>query len=160
MIAISRLFKSYWRGGVELPVICGVDLRVAAGEFIAIMGPSGSGKSTLLNIIGCLDSLDQGHYLLNDERVEGCSAEVLAALRARYLGFVFQSFNLISARSALENVALPLLYQGVARSLRRQWALDALERVGLADRASHLPNQLSGGQQQRVAIARALVNRP
>jgi putative ABC transport system ATP-binding protein len=160
VIATSRLTKSYWRGGSELPVIRGVDLRVNAGEFLAIMGPSGSGKSTLLNIIGCLDSLDQGSYELNGERVEGANTDALASLRARYLGFIFQSFNLIAARTALENVALPLLYQGVARTKRRERALEALQRVDLADRASHLPNQLSGGQQQRVAIARALVNRP
>jgi putative ABC transport system ATP-binding protein len=160
MIAISRLCKSYWRGGTELPVIRGIDLRVEAGEFVAIMGPSGSGKSTLLNIIGCLDTLDRGSYRLNDEWVDGADSDVLAGFRARYLGFVFQSFNLIATRNALENVALPLLYQGVARSERRGRALQALQRVDLADRANHLPNQLSGGQQQRVAIARALVNRP
>jgi putative ABC transport system ATP-binding protein len=160
MIEITRLFKSYWRDGTELPVIRGVDLRAEAGEFVAIMGPSGSGKSTLLNIIGCLDSLDRGRYRLNDEKVEGESADRLASLRARYIGFVFQSFNLIATRCALENVALPLLYQGVARPERRQRALEVLQRVGLADRAGYLPNQLSGGQQQRVAIARALINRP
>jgi putative ABC transport system ATP-binding protein len=160
VITISGLTKSYWRGGVELPVIRGVDLQVNAGEFIAIMGPSGSGKSTLLNIIGCLDSPDQGSYRLNGEQVDGADTDGLAGFRARYLGFVFQSFNLIAARSALENVALPLLYQGVARAERRKRALQALRRVDLADRASHRPNQLSGGQQQRVAIARALVNRP
>ena len=160
MIAISRLTKSYWRGGTELPVIRGVDLRVGSGEFLAIMGPSGSGKSTLLNIIGCLDSLDGGRYELNGERVDGADMDLLASIRARYLGFIFQSFNLIAARSALENVALPLLYQGVSRSERRRRALQALRRVDLDDRAHHLPSQLSGGQQQRVAIARALVNRP
>lgn len=160
MIAISQLSKSYWRGGSELPVIRGVDLLVESGEFLAIMGPSGSGKSTLLNIIGCLDSLDGGSYQLNGERVDGADTDLLASFRARYLGFIFQSFNLIAARSALENVALPLLYQGVARAERRQRAIEALQRVDLADRANHLPNQLSGGQQQRVAIARALVNRP
>jgi putative ABC transport system ATP-binding protein len=160
MIDISRLFKSYWRDGTELPVIRGIDLRVEAGEFVAIMGPSGSGKSTLLNIIGCLDSLDRGRYRLNGEKVEAETADRLAWLRARYIGFVFQSFNLIASRCALENVALPLLYQGVARPARRERALEVLRRVGLSDRAGYLPNQLSGGQQQRVAIARALVNRP
>ena len=124
------------------------------------MGPSGSGKSTLLNIIGCLDTLDRGSYRLDGEPVDAADADALAGLRARYLGFVFQSFNLIASRSALENVALPLLYQGVSRAERRSRALQALQRVDLDDRADHLPNQLSGGQQQRVAIARALVNRP
>ncbi|MGD8909754.1 MAG: ABC transporter ATP-binding protein [Chromatiales bacterium] len=160
MILISQLFKSYWQRERELPVIRGVDLEIGAGEFVAIMGPSGSGKSTLLNIIGCLDSLERGHYRLDQEQVEGSSTDRLAELRARYIGFVFQSFNLIAPRSALENVALPLLYQGVARRLRRQRAEQALRRVGLQDWANHLPSQLSGGQQQRVAIARALVNRP
>jgi putative ABC transport system ATP-binding protein len=160
MIHISQLCKSYWQREKELPVIRGVDLEVGAGEFVTIMGPSGSGKSTLLNIIGCLDSLDRGRYRLDQEQVEGASTDRLAVLRARYIGFVFQSFNLIATRSALENVALPLLYQGVARRLRRQRAEQALQRVGLQDWANHLPSQLSGGQQQRVAIARALVNRP
>jgi putative ABC transport system ATP-binding protein len=160
VIVISRLSKSYWRGKVELPVIRGVDLSIADGEFVAIMGPSGSGKSTLLNIIGCLDTLDRGGYRLNEEKVEGADTDRLACLRARYIGFIFQSFNLIAARSALENVALPLLYQGVARPCRRQRALEVLQRVDMADRANHLPSQLSGGQQQRVAIARALVGKP
>ena len=160
MIAISGLSKSYWRGGAELPVIRNVELEIEAGEFVAIMGPSGSGKSTLLNIIGCLDTHDRGSYRLDGEEVSGGDTDALARIRARYLGFVFQSFNLIASRTALENVALPLLYQGVARSQRRERALQALRRVDLDDRADHLPNQLSGGQQQRVAIARALVNRP
>ena len=160
MIAISGLSKSYWRGRVELPVIRDVELKIGAGEFVAIMGPSGSGKSTLLNIIGCLDTLDRGSYRLDGEQVSGMETDALARIRARYLGFVFQSFYLIASRSALENVALPLLYQGVSRSGRRSRALQALRRVDLDDRADHLPNQLSGGQQQRVAIARALVNRP
>ena len=160
MISIRQLYKSYWRAGRELPVIRGVDLQVSAGEFVAIMGPSGSGKSTLLNLIGCLDSADRGRYRLQDERVDQSNADRLAALRARYIGFVFQSFNLIGTKNALENVALPLLYQGVARARRQERAMAALEHVGLAAWAAHLPNQLSGGQQQRVAIARALVNRP
>lgn len=160
MIAISGLSKSYWRGGAELPVIRNVELEIEAGEFVAIMGPSGSGKSTLLNIIGCLDTHDRGSYRLDGEEVSGGDTDALARIRARYLGFVFQSFNLIASRTALENVALPLLYQGVARSQRRERALQALRRVDLDDRADHLPNQLSGGQQQRVAIARALVNSP
>ncbi|MES9924945.1 MAG: ABC transporter ATP-binding protein [Candidatus Thiodiazotropha endolucinida] len=160
MIEIQGLSKSYWRGGVELAVIRGVDLHVARGEFIAIMGPSGSGKSTLLNIIGCLDVADRGLYRLSGETVDHAIAHRLARLRALYIGFIFQSFNLITTRNALENVALPLLYQGVSGSERRQRAMSALDHVGMADRASHLPSELSGGQQQRVAIARALVNRP
>ncbi|MES9946807.1 MAG: ABC transporter ATP-binding protein [Candidatus Thiodiazotropha sp.] len=160
MIDIRGLCKSYWRAGVELAVVRDVDLAVARGEFVAIMGPSGSGKSTLLNIIGCLDVADRGHYTLSGEAVDHAIPHRLARLRARYIGFIFQSFNLIPTRTALENVALPLLYQGVTGIDREQRAMSALEHVGMADRASHLPNQLSGGQQQRVAIARALVNRP
>ncbi|MEW8029967.1 MAG: ABC transporter ATP-binding protein [Candidatus Thiodiazotropha sp.] len=160
MIEIRGISKSYWRAGVELAVIRGVELHVARGEFVAIMGPSGSGKSTLLNIIGCLDVADHGHYRLSGETVDHSIPHRLARLRARYIGFIFQSFNLIPTRSALENVALPLLYQGVSGSARRQRAMAVLDHVGMSDRASHLPSQLSGGQQQRVAIARALVNRP
>jgi putative ABC transport system ATP-binding protein len=160
MIQMEGIYKSYWRGGVELPVLQGIDLTVAAGEFVAIMGPSGSGKSTLLNIIGCLDLADRGIYRLHGGLVLHDQPSRLAGLRTRYLGFVFQSFNLIANRNALENVALPLLYQGVAGGIRKNRALQALQRVGLEERADHLPNQLSGGQQQRVAIARALVNQP
>ncbi|MCU7812774.1 MAG: ABC transporter ATP-binding protein [Candidatus Thiodiazotropha sp. (ex Notomyrtea botanica)] len=160
MIQIEGLYKSYWRSGVELTVIRGVDLVVAAGEFVAIMGPSGSGKSTLLNIIGCLDIADQGHYQLSGESVDHSIPHKLAELRARYIGFIFQSFNLIPTRTSLDNVALPLLYQGLSRSVRISRALNTLQRVGLADRSTHLPSELSGGQQQRVAIARALVNQP
>ncbi|MES9931158.1 MAG: ABC transporter ATP-binding protein [Candidatus Thiodiazotropha sp. 6PDIVS] len=160
MIKLSGMYKSYWRSGVELPVIRGIDLTVSQGEFVAIMGPSGSGKSTLLNIIGCLDLADHGEYRLNNETVSKEQFTKLAGLRSRYIGFVFQSFNLIANRRALDNVALPLLYQGIERTERLHQALQALHKVGMADRAEHLPNQLSGGQQQRVAIARALVNRP
>ncbi|MCG8485832.1 MAG: ABC transporter ATP-binding protein [Chromatiales bacterium] len=160
MIQMQAIHKSYWRGGVELPVIRGIDLNIAAGEFVAIMGPSGSGKSTLMNIIGCLDLADRGEYRLNGEPVSGAQFSRLATLRAQTIGFVFQSFNLIANRSALENVALPLLYQGIARAERERLATQALQRVAMMDRALHQPNQLSGGQQQRVAIARALVNRP
>ncbi|MCG7869167.1 MAG: macrolide ABC transporter ATP-binding protein [gamma proteobacterium symbiont of Stewartia floridana] len=160
MIQMQGVHKSYWRGGTELPVIRGIDLNISAGEFVAIMGPSGSGKSTLMNIIGCLDLADRGDYRLDGERVSGAPFSRLAELRGQTIGFVFQSFNLIANRSALENVALPLLYQGVAREERISLATQALQRVAMLDRASHQPNQLSGGQQQRVAIARALVNRP
>ncbi|MCU7930536.1 MAG: ABC transporter ATP-binding protein [Candidatus Thiodiazotropha sp. (ex Codakia rugifera)] len=160
MIQIEGLCKSYWRSGIELAVIRDVDLVVSDGEFIAIMGPSGSGKSTLLNIIGCLDIADRGYYRLDGQMVDPGIPHHLARLRARYIGFVFQSFNLIPTRSALDNVALPLLYQGMSRSARNSRARNALQRVGVADRSAHLPSQLSGGQQQRVAIARALVNQP
>jgi putative ABC transport system ATP-binding protein len=160
MIQMHAIHKSYWRGGVELPVIQGIDLCISAGEFVAIMGPSGSGKSTLLNIIGCLDLADRGDYWLNGVKVSSTQYNHLAVFRAQTIGFVFQSFNLIANRSALDNVALPLLYQGVARETRYRLAAQALQRVGMIDRVSYQPNQLSGGQQQRVAIARALVNRP
>lgn len=160
MIQIEGLCKSYWRSGIELAVIHDIDLAVSEGEFIAIMGPSGSGKSTLLNIIGCLDIADRGHYQLDGQTVDPGIPHHLARLRTRYIGFVFQSFNLIPTRSALDNVALPLLYQGMTRSARNSRARSALQRVGVADRSAHLPSQLSGGQQQRVAIARALVNQP
>lgn len=160
MIQIHGLSKSYWRSGNEVPVIRGVDLSVAKGEFVAIMGPSGSGKSTLLNIIGCLDIADCGEYRLNGQVVDPTRPALLASLRASSIGFVFQSFNLIPTRSALDNVALPLLYQGLRRAERDHLAMQALHHVDMADRAEHLPNELSGGQQQRVAIARALVNRP
>ncbi|MEW7995725.1 MAG: ABC transporter ATP-binding protein [gamma proteobacterium symbiont of Clathrolucina costata] len=160
MIEIQGLSKSYWRGGAELAVIRGVDLHVARSEFVAIMGSSGSGKSTLLNIIGCLDVADHGLYRLGGETVDHAIAHRLARLRALYIGFIFQSFNLIPTRNALENVALPLLYQGVSGSDRHERAMSVLNHVGMADRAAHLPSELSGGQQQRVAIARALVNRP
>lgn len=160
MIKMSGIYKSYWRGGVELPVLKGIDLTISEGEFVAIMGPSGSGKSTLLNLIGCLDLADRGSYRLNSETVSKAQLAKLASIRSRYIGFVFQSFNLIANRRALDNVALPLLYQGVERTGRFHQALEALHKVDMADRAEHLPNQLSGGQQQRVAIARALVNQP
>lgn len=160
MIKIESLYKSYFRGTIPLPTIQGVDLHVAQGEFVTIMGASGSGKSTLLNIIGCLDKADKGTYHLDGICVHQTDGDGLAMLRSSLMGFIFQSFNLLSRRDALANVMLPLVYQGTPSSQRRDLALSALERVGLADRATHLPNQLSGGQQQRVAIARALVNKP
>ena len=160
MIQIEALQKSYLRGNSRLAIIRGVDLYIAAGEFVAIIGASGSGKSTLLNIIGCLDRADSGRYLLAGEPAHTADDDGLAKLRAALIGFVFQSFNLLPRRDALANVMLPLLYQGTPRAEGQKRALVALERVGLADRACHLPSQLSGGQQQRVAIARALVNRP
>ncbi|MDD1780584.1 ABC transporter ATP-binding protein [Enterovibrio sp. ZSDZ35] len=160
MIKIEALHKSYFRGDNALPVIQGVDLKIERGEFVAIMGTSGSGKSTLLNIIGCLDNADKGTYHLDGTAVHQTNDDGLATLRSSLIGTIFQSFNLLSRRDALANVMLPLVYQRTPPSQRQALALAALERVGLADRATHLPNQLSGGQQQRVAIARALVNKP
>ncbi|MEZ8140687.1 MULTISPECIES: ABC transporter ATP-binding protein [Enterovibrio] len=160
MINIESLHKSYFRGDTPLPIIRGVDLKIERGEFVTIMGASGSGKSTLLNIIGCLDNADTGTYHLDGTAVHTANSDGLATLRSSLIGTIFQSFNLLSRRDALANVMLPLVYQGTPPSQRQALAFAALERVGLADRATHLPNQLSGGQQQRVAIARALVNKP
>ncbi|MBN1239570.1 MAG: ABC transporter ATP-binding protein [Gammaproteobacteria bacterium] len=160
MIELDGVCKSYHRGQLEIPVLKGVKLELGSGEFAALMGPSGSGKSTLLNIIGCLDTADSGRYRLADTDVDGRSEDDLALIRGQRIGFVFQSFNLLPRISALRNVELPLVYQGMARRERAERALAALERVGLADRAEHAPAELSGGQQQRVAIARALVNDP
>lgn len=143
-----------------MPVLHDLHLHISSGEFVAIMGPSGSGKSTLLNIIGCLDTFDEGRYQLDGDEVSGLDPDALAAVRAARIGFVFQGFNLISRSSAWRNVALPMLYTGVPARQRRDRAHELLERVGLAQRADHLPSKLSGGQQQRVAIARALVNNP
>jgi putative ABC transport system ATP-binding protein len=141
-------------------VLKGVSLNIDAGEFVAIMGASGSGKTTLLNIIGCLDELNRGTYRLAGENVEQANDDRLAQLRSAHIGFVFQLFNLIPRISALRNVELPMIYNNIAPRLRRKRALESLERMGIADRADHVPAQLSGGQQQRVAIARALVNQP
>jgi putative ABC transport system ATP-binding protein len=141
-------------------VLKGVDLEVGAGEMVSIMGSSGSGKSTLLNVLGILDGYDSGEYHLNGTLVKDLSERRAAGYRNRYLGFVFQSFNLIPFKSALENVALPLYYRGVRRNKRNRTARDYLDRVGLADWAGHRPSELSGGEQQRVAIARALINEP
>jgi putative ABC transport system ATP-binding protein len=160
MIKLQGLHKSYPVGDTSLHVLKGIDLEVEAGEFASIMGSSGSGKSTLLNILGILDDFDKGEYLLDQNSMKGLSQKEAAHLRNRYLGFVFQSFNLLSFKTAAENVALPLYYQKVPRKERLEKAKRFLERVGLLDWAEHYPNQLSGGQQQRVAIARALVNNP
>ncbi len=160
MIRIEKLHKSYPMGDDSLHVLKGIDLLIEEGEFVSIMGSSGSGKSTLLNIVGLLDVHDEGNYYLNDQLIHNLNETKAAVLRNKFLGFVFQSFNLISYKTALENVSLPLYYQGVSRKERSKIALDYLEKVGLKDWANHLPNELSGGQKQRVAIARALVTKP
>jgi len=160
MIRIKKLHKSYPMGKTSLHVLKGLDLEVKKGEFISIMGSSGSGKSTLLNIIGLLDVHDEGSYYLNEQLIENLNEKKAAILRNKFLGFIFQSFNLISYKNALENVALPLYYQGMKRSERNKKALHYLDKVGLKDWAHHLPNELSGGQKQRVAVARALVGEP
>ena len=160
MIDIQKLHKSYPIGNTVLHVLKGLDLCIEEGEFVAIMGASGSGKSTLLNILGLLDTQDEGTYLLNKLPIENLDEKKAAQLRNKFLGFVFQSFNLIAYKTALENVALPLYYQGVPKKERLLMAMEYLEKVGLKDWASHLPNELSGGQKQRVAVARALVTSP
>ncbi len=160
MIKLEKLHKSYPIGKDSLHVLKGLDLHIKEGEFVSIMGSSGSGKSTLLNIIGLLDTHDEGNYYLNNQLIENLDEKKAAILRNKFLGFVFQSFNLITYKNALENVALPLYYKGVKRKERQRIALKYLEKVGLKDRADHLPNELSGGEKQRVAVARALVTQP
>ena len=160
MIRIEKLHKSYPIGKDSLHVLKGIDLHIKEGEFVSIMGSSGSGKSTLLNIVGLLDTHDKGAYYLNGQLMQGLNEKKAAILRNKFLGFVFQSFNLISYKTALENVALPLYYKGMNRKERLIIALDYLDKVGIKDWANHLPNELSGGQKQRVAIARALVTNP
>lgn len=160
MIKIENLHKSYPIGKDSLHVLKGLNLHIKEGEFVSIMGASGSGKSTLLNIVGLLDTHDSGNYYLNKQLIEKLDEKKAAILRNKFLGFVFQSFNLISYKNALENVSLPLYYQGINRKDRQDIAMEYLEKVGLKEWANHLPNELSGGQKQRVAIARALVTKP
>jgi len=160
MIKLQNITKSYTTGQNTLQVLKGIDLDIREGEFVAIMGSSGSGKSTLLNILGILDEYDGGSYTLDGTLMKDLSQTQAAQYRNRFLGFVFQSFNLLNFKSAAENVALPLYYQKVPRKERQARAIEYLDRVGLKDWADHLPTQLSGGQQQRVAIARALIGQP
>lgn len=159
MITLKDVNKTYF-GAVPLHVLRDINLHIDKGELVSIMGASGSGKSTLLNILGILDNYDTGEYYLNGNLIKNLSENKAAELRNRLIGFVFQSFNLISYKDALDNVALPLFYQGVSRRKRRKLAMEQLERLGLADRAHHLPGELSGGQKQRVALARALITKP
>lgn len=159
MIRIRNLNKTY-HGASPLHVLKGINMDVEEGEFLSIMGASGSGKSTLLNILGVLDTYDTGEYYLDGVLIKNLSENRAAELRNRKVGFIFQSFNLISFKNALENVALPLYYQGVSRKKRNELALEYLDKMGLASHANHLPNELSGGQKQRVAIARALLSKP
>ncbi len=160
MIEIRNLHKSYTMGSNSLHVLKGINFDVAEGELVSIMGSSGSGKSTLLNILGMLDEADEGTYHLDGVPIKNLNEKIAARYRNKFLGFVFQSFNLISYKNALDNVALPLYYQGIRRKERIDIAMSYLEKVGLANWATHLPNELSGGQKQRVAIARALASNP
>ncbi|HPF10329.1 MAG TPA: ABC transporter ATP-binding protein [Flavobacteriaceae bacterium] len=160
MIDIKDLHKSYQMGHNSLHVLKGINFEAHEGEMVAIMGSSGSGKSTFLNIIGMLDEADRGSYTLDGKPIKNLNEKIAAKYRNQFLGFIFQSFNLISYKSAVENVAMPLYYQGIKRNLRMDKAMHYLEKVGLADWAEHLPSELSGGQKQRVAIARAMASEP
>ncbi len=160
MIQLNNIHKSYRIGSSSMPVLKGIDLLIKEGELVSIMGSSGSGKSTLLNILGLLDNYDEGSYMLNNILMQNLSQTKAAQLRNKFIGFVFQSFNLLSFKNAMENVALPLYYQKVSRKTRNKIALEYLDKVGLKEWANHLPSELSGGQKQRVAIARALISGP
>lgn len=159
MILLKDINKTY-NNGAPLHVLKGIDLHIGKGEFVSIMGASGSGKSTLLNILGILDNYDTGEYYLNGKLIKNLSENKAAEYRNRMIGFIFQSFNLISFKNAMENVALPLYYQGVSRKKRNELAMEYLDKLGLKEWAHHMPNELSGGQKQRVAIARALISKP
>jgi putative ABC transport system ATP-binding protein len=160
MIVINNVHKSYVTGNNSLHVLKGLNLEIGAGEFVSIMGPSGSGKSTLLNILGILDDYDEGSYILDGKKIKGLNETQAAITRNEMIGFVFQSFNLISFKNAKENVALPLYYKNVSRKKRNIIAMEYLDRFGLKEWADHLPSELSGGQKQRIAIARALIAKP
>ncbi len=160
MINLKNIHKSYYTEATSLHVLKGIDLTIEAGEYVSIMGASGSGKSTLLNILGILDSYDEGSYLLNGELIKDLSEKQAALYRNEMIGFVFQSFNLINYKNAMENVALPLYYKNINRKKRNAIALEYLDMMGLKDWATHYPNEMSGGQKQRVAIARAIISQP
>ena len=160
MIEVIDAVKRYVTGEIDFTALKGVSLKVDKGEFTSIMGPSGSGKSTFMNILGCLDKMDSGTYMLNGKDVSNLSANELAYVRNKEIGFVFQAFNLLPRLTVLENVILPMIYAGVPAKERRERAIEALSKVGLEERIKHKPNEISGGQKQRVAIARAIVNRP
>ncbi|MFT8315281.1 MAG: ABC transporter ATP-binding protein [Clostridium sp.] len=160
MIEVTNIVKKYVTGEIDFTALKGVNLKIEKGEFTSIMGPSGSGKSTFMNILGCLDKMDGGTYMLNGKDVSNLSGNELALVRNKEIGFVFQAFNLLPRLTILDNVALPMVYAGVPAKERKERALEALVKVGLGDRVKHRPNEISGGQKQRVAIARAIVNRP
>lgn len=160
IIHLEQIRKTYYMGSHELEVLKGIDLDIHKNEYVALMGPSGSGKSTLMNILGCLDSPTSGTYILNGKDVSQMEDADLAQVRNKEIGFVFQQFNLLPRLTAVENVALPLVYAGISKKVRNEMALEVLAAVGLADRSHHKPNEMSGGQIQRVAVARALVNKP
>ncbi len=160
LIRLQNIYKSYYMGKQPIPVLKGITLDIHKNEYVALMGPSGSGKSTLMNILGCLDSPTEGAYVLNNKDVSKMQDDDLADVRNKEIGFVFQQFNLLPRLTAAENVALPLVYAGLGKKQRIEMAMAVLERVGLAERSHHKPNEMSGGQGQRVAIARALVNNP
>jgi len=160
LIKLDNIEKTYEIGAIKVPALSGINIHIDSNEYVAIMGPSGSGKSTLMNIIGCLDTPTGGEYILNANNVSDMTDDELAEIRNREIGFVFQTFNLLPRANALHNVELPLIYNGTSGANRKKLAQEALEKVGLADRMNHKPNELSGGQRQRVAIARALVNDP
>jgi putative ABC transport system ATP-binding protein len=160
MLEVKDIVKKYVNGDINFTALKGINLKIEKGEFTSIMGPSGSGKSTMMNIIGCLDRMDSGTYILNEQNVSNLNDKELAFIRNKEIGFVFQAFNLLPRMTILENVELPMVYAGIPKKIRREKALAALGKVGLSDRVKHKPNEISGGQKQRVAIARAIVNTP